>query len=208
MKRMLLGYSPDLDVFDDEPRQAGGDRAAGDAGGSALALEALSTERAAALLDSLHVRRLPTWIARRLSRAAAAAGGDLDEPLKHELVRRLAGLAPRALPVGGPLTPDATARAARLFALELEGLSTEDQEFELARRFAQWTTEAAARAARLPAGLEPARAAQMALASAAQRSAPGWLPPVTAARNPATRSDRITAGGGPRLATAEGARHA
>ncbi|HJV02552.1 MAG TPA: hypothetical protein VJ752_18605 [Burkholderiaceae bacterium] len=66
---------------------------------------------------------------------------------------------------------DPIARAARIFGVELEGLSPEDKEFELAQRFVRFAREAirlAADAVR-PAGVAAA------LAEAARSHAPGLL---------------------------------
>jgi hypothetical protein len=97
----------------------------------------------------------------------------------------LKGIAKKALPfVGGALgsvipgvgtaigTTVGTA-ASNLFELELEGLSPEDQEFELARRFVRLAGAAAKNAGIIPPGFDPRQAAKQALAAAAKQFAPG-----------------------------------
>jgi hypothetical protein len=99
----------------------------------------------------------------------------------------LKGLAKKALPVvGGALgslipvpgvgTAVGTAlgsAAGRMFGLELEGLSPEDQEFEVARRFVRLAGTAAANAAEASPAAPPQQVAQQAIAAAAQAHAPG-----------------------------------
>ena len=97
----------------------------------------------------------------------------------------LKGIAKKALPfVGGALgsivpgvgTAIGTAvggAASQLFELELEGLSPEDQEFELARRFVRLAGAAAKQAGIIPPGFDPRAAAKQALAAAAKKYAPG-----------------------------------
>jgi hypothetical protein len=58
--------------------------------------------------------------------------------------------------------------------LELEGLSQEDREFEAARRFVRFASEAVKNAAATDAA-DPVAAAQSATAAAARRFAPGLL---------------------------------
>ena len=69
------------------------------------------------------------------------------------------------------------AAASQLFEMELEGLSNEDKEFELARRYVQWASNAAGRAARLArrAQAPPVVIARQAATQAAYQYAPGLL---------------------------------
>jgi hypothetical protein len=64
--------------------------------------------------------------------------------------------------------------AGNLFELELEGLSQEDREFEAAKQFVRFASEAVKNAASAPGG-NPVAIARSALAAAAQRHAPGLL---------------------------------
>jgi uncharacterized protein (DUF697 family) len=64
--------------------------------------------------------------------------------------------------------------ASNLFELELEGLSAEDREFELARAYVRFAGNAARRAAQMP-NMHPGRAAQSAVVQSARRFAPGLL---------------------------------
>lgn len=63
--------------------------------------------------------------------------------------------------------------ASNLFEVELEGMSQEEQELEMARRFVRFAGTAARRSARAPSGVSPYSAARRGARSAAQRFAPG-----------------------------------
>ncbi|WP_433158567.1 hypothetical protein [Kribbella sp. CA-247076] len=65
--------------------------------------------------------------------------------------------------------------------LQTEGLSAEDEEYEVARAFVRFANETAGRAAQAPPGMPPALAAQRAAVAAAQRHLPGLLRPQGAA---------------------------
>ena len=65
--------------------------------------------------------------------------------------------------------------AGSLFGLELEGMTAEDQEFEVARRYVRFATEAAQQAAKMPPQTPPAQAAKVAVVEAAKKHAPGLL---------------------------------
>jgi uncharacterized protein (DUF697 family) len=95
----------------------------------------------------------------------------------------LKGIAKKALPfVGGALgsfipipgvgTALGTAlggAASKLLEVDLEGMSPEDQEFELARRFVRLASSAAAEAANTPPGINPNAAALAAVRNAAEQ---------------------------------------
>lgn len=203
MNRILLGYSPDLDLFDDAAS------AAATFEHQASGPDTDCSEAATELLEAAGRPALPPLLARLLRRAAHAAGGTIDRAVESELVQRLQRAARVALPAPGPGTGDGAALASRFFGIELEGLSPEDQEFESARRFIRLVEAAAGHAATQSPRLPPAVAAWLAAARAAKRLAPGWLaaqqapPGATRSR----RSARITAGGA-RPTSYQGAHHA
>jgi hypothetical protein len=64
-----------------------------------------------------------------------------------------------------------------MLGLELEGLSYEDQEFEVAKQVVRLSGAAAQNAAQAPPSIPPQQAAQAALTAAAQQFAPGLLRP-------------------------------
>lgn len=83
-------------------------------------------------------------------------------------------------PVGGMIGSKLGAAASNLFELELEGLSPEDQEFEMARAYVRFANGAARRGAglyRQQGGQQPQQIARQALTGAAQQYAPGLLRP-------------------------------
>lgn len=104
------------------------------------------------------------------------------------LRRALRGIAKKALPIvggaagtffGGPMGGAIGSRLAkaggRIFGLELEGLSGEDQEFEVARRVVRLAGAAAKNAAVAPSSGSPVADAKKAIAKAARVHAPGLL---------------------------------
>ena len=65
--------------------------------------------------------------------------------------------------------------ARNLFGMELEGLSPEDQEFEVARKFVRFAGSAAKKTALAPSTIDPKSAVTSAVTEAARRHAPGLL---------------------------------
>ncbi len=108
------------------------------------------------------------------------AGGPLGGMLK--------GLAKKVLPIAGgalgsfiPIPGVGTAigsavgkAASNMFELELEGLSAEDREFEIARAYVRFAGNAARRAANMRSG-NPTKNARLAVINAARRYAPGLV---------------------------------
>jgi hypothetical protein len=78
-------------------------------------------------------------------------------------------------PAGGALAGRLAPLAGRFFGLELEGLSPEDQEFEVARNVVRLSGAAAQQAATIPDTGSPQTTAQQAVVAAAQQHAPGFL---------------------------------
>jgi hypothetical protein len=210
MNRMLLGYNPDFDLFEEESAAARPLKHA------ASVLDADRSEAATELLEATGQSTpssLPNLLAQWLRRAAhAASGRRLNAAVEGELVRLLHRAARGALPHSTTrlVSGDGAARASRFFGIELEGLSPEDQEFEAARRFIQLVEAAAGHASAASPRVPPAVAAWLAATLAAKRFAPGWLaahrtPP--GAAGPGHRSAGITAGG-LRPVSFQGAHHA
>lgn len=159
MNQRLLDYRPELEFLE----ASGG---ASVAGGDELTL-------AARLLDLRGGAQLDRFI------DAMVQGGGGPAPLADALKRAARQVLPLHGWAGGAVIDalrrrgksDPIARAARIFGIELEGLSPEDKEFELAQRFVRFAREAirlAANAIR-PAGVAAA------LAEAARSHAPGLL---------------------------------
>jgi hypothetical protein len=78
-------------------------------------------------------------------------------------------------PAGGALAGKFAPLAGTIFGLELEGLSGEDQEYEVARHLVRFGGAAAQEAAMMPANGTAQATAQKAVALAAQRHAPGLI---------------------------------
>jgi hypothetical protein len=147
--------------------------------------EAEEMELAAELLTVSNEAELDQFIGKLIGRAARGFRKFAQSPTGRWLGRGLRNVAKKGLPMlgrvaggffGGPIGAQIggslASQAGRLFGLELEGLSPEDQEFNLAREFVRFGGEAARRASR-SGGRNPKRAAMGALRGAAGRFAPG-----------------------------------
>ena len=111
-------------------------------------------------------------------------GGILDGPLKgllHTVIKKALPIAGAAAgtffggPVGGAIGGKIGSAASNLFELELEGLSNEDQEFEVARSIVRLANDAASELANTPPSGNENDDARNALMQAAMRHAPGLL---------------------------------
>ncbi len=87
-------------------------------------------------------------------------------------------------PVGAAIGGKLASAAGQAFGLELEGLSAEDAEFEVARNFVRFAGAAAAKAASAPPTTPPPAAARVAAVAAAKRHAPGLLQAGVSAAGP------------------------
>lgn len=145
--------------------------------------EEAEMDLAAELLDTGSEAEMDQFLQGLVKRAGGAWSGWVRSPEGRQLVGLLRGAAKKALPglgaavgshLGGPegarLGRQASQQAGRIFGLELEGLSPEDQEFEVARRFVRC---AGAAARQLVEGLAPSP--RQALQTAARTFAPGLL---------------------------------
>ena len=114
-----------------------------------------STELAAELLDVVNESELETFVGRLVAEAARDAGRIIPAAERHALVADLGSTAKRTLPTlqlalgeRSRLTGRAAAdAAARLFGAELEGMSPEDRDFEIARQFVRFSQARAAEGA-------------------------------------------------------------
>lgn len=97
----------------------------------------------------------------------AAGGADLSLPLSQALYRTACAVFPLH-------AREAKLKAARLFGLELEGLSPEDKEFELALHFTRFAIDAVRNALAAP-GEDASARVQSGLVQSARRQAPGLL---------------------------------
>lgn len=152
--------------------------------------EATEMELAAELLTLGSDEELEYFLGKVFKRAVRGVKRFAKSKVGRAVGGALRGIARKALPfagkavggffggpVGAALGGKLAGAGGRLFGLELEGLSPEDQEFEVARRYVRLAGEAAQQAAKAPARA-PARAvARTALKKAAQKHAPGLLKP-------------------------------
>ncbi len=172
MNHRLLGYNPEFDLLA-KPSPTSVTRTQIHA---AVRRDTDSTADAVGLLSV----SASAGLNRVLDHLVLAANRQMPTPLRRSLVRWLHGVARWLLPNFSTVPPLSRAamrqRMGRWFGVELEGLSPEDQDFELARRIAQ-LARAAARAARLSPHLDPERAARWSASQAARQYAPGlWRP--------------------------------
>jgi hypothetical protein len=157
--RRLLDFKPELELPADgdmEAPWAAGDR---EMDFAARLLEARSADELAPVLADL-----------------VGPGADAGQRAAREPVLRVLHRAARMIfPLDASRAPaDLKRKAAGVFGLELEGLSPEDKEFEVARHFVR-LADAAAQQALARAGQPAAQAAQQALLQAARHHAPGLL---------------------------------
>lgn len=150
---------------------------------------------AAELLDATNRSELEEVLGRLVAAGARDGGGPLAPGTAHALVGALRRTAERTLPTLATVLSDgttraaggasATATAARVFGLELEGASAEDRDFEVARQFVRFGRAAAARAAGAPGGPPPA-IVRDAVRDAGRRFAPGLVSPEPERPDPRT----------------------
>lgn len=156
--------------------------------------EAEEMELAAELLEATDEYELDQFLGKVFKKVGRGIRKVIRSPVARALSGALKGVAKKALPGVGAVLGSAIApgigtkiggalgsAASNLFEMELEGLSPEDQEFEVARRFVQLAGEAAKKAATASPAANPQTAARAALVTAAKKHAPGLLRPNTAA---------------------------
>lgn len=141
-------------------------------------------ELAAELLSVTNEAELNQFLGGLIKKAA----GFIKSPVGKALGGILKGVAKKALPivggaigsfvapgVGTAIGSSLGSAAGKLFGLELEGLSNEDREFEVARRVVRLGAVAARHAATAPRHIPPHHVARRAMTVAARRHAPGLL---------------------------------
>ena len=146
--------------------------------------EADEMELASELLAVSNEAELDQFIGKLFKKAGAFIKG----PVGQKLLGGIKSIAKKALPalggavgnlivpgVGGAIGSKLASTAGSMFGLELEGLSYEDQEFEVAKQIVRLGAAAASNAAQAAPSAAPAQAAQAALTAAAKQFAPGLL---------------------------------
>jgi hypothetical protein len=150
--------------------------------------EVQEMELASELLEVTGEQELDRFLGDLVGRASQAAGQFLKTDTGRQLTGILKNAARQALPVVGGAVGDYIGGApgksigsnlargvGQAFGLELEGMSAEDREFEVARSFVRWGSAAARQAAALQGRYPPPRAAHAAATATAQQYAPGLV---------------------------------
>lgn len=155
--------------------------------------EELEYELAAELLAINNEQELEQFLGKLVSRAAKGISSFAKSNVGRTLIGGLKSVAKKALPfaaravgtafggpIGGMIGGKLGTLASNLFEIQMEGMSNEDREFEVARRVVRLTTAAGQRAAagaRNSRGVAPSVIARNALKQAAAQHAPGLLTP-------------------------------
>jgi hypothetical protein len=150
--------------------------------------EAEEMELAAELLSVQNEGELDQFLGDLIKKAGRAVGGVIKSPVGKALGGAVKNVAKQALPalgstvgnailpgVGGIVGGKLASAAGKMFGLELEGLSYEDQEFEAAKGVVRLAGAAASNAAQAEPSTPPQQVVQSALTDAAQKHAPGLL---------------------------------
>lgn len=143
-------------------------------------------ELAAELLSVSNEQELENFLGKLIGSAAKAAGSFLRSDAGRALGGILRNAAKSALPiagaalgnlvapgVGGMIGGKLASMAGNAFGLELEGMSNEDREYEVARRVVRLANTATQRLAQIPANVPAQAAAHKAFIHAAKQVAPG-----------------------------------
>jgi hypothetical protein len=195
MADALTEYNPELETF-------GGERLEWSRGGAAGVLTEIDEmELAAQLLEVRDEQELDQFLGGIIRKVGSAIGKVVRSPIGRAIGGALKGVVKTALPiaggalgtfVGGPLGTaigsGLASAAGTALGLELEGLSPEDREFEAARQFVRFASEAVKNAAS-SSSPDPVAASRSAIAAAARRFAPGLARGPTASV-PAMRGGR------------------
>jgi len=185
MQNPLTDYNPEMETLESDEFEWSGEMY-GETSGDALS-ESEVMEMAAELLEVADEEELEQFLGSLIKKVGRAVGKVVRSPVGRAIGGMLKGVAKKALPlaggalgawVGGPLGAQLGSSLASMagskLGLELEGLSPEDREFEAAKHFVRFASDAVKTALAQPAS-NPATAAKAGVAAAAQRHAPGLL---------------------------------
>jgi len=178
----------------------------GEVFGEAESYEApnLEVAQATEILEITSEAELDRFLGKLISGAVSAAKGFARSDAGKAVGGVLKSAAKQALPnlggaVGGLVSPGGGAVGRRAgewlggkfeMGLETEGLSAEDREYETARAFVRFANETTQRAARSARTTAPDTAAKQAATAAAQRHLPGLLRPGGSSGSTGQRSGR------------------
>ena len=182
MPSALTEYDPELEAIEGEQSAWPGESDSEGLG------EIDEIEMAAELLAVTNEQELDQFLGQLVRKVGRAVGRVVRSPIGQAIGGVLKGVLKNVLPAasgalgtstGGPLGSAIgsvlASNAGQALGLELEGLSHEDQEFEAARRFVRFASEAVKNAASTSPAQDPVAAAQSAVAAAARRLAPGLV---------------------------------
>lgn len=151
--------------------------------------EALELELATELLNVSNEQELEQFLGGLFKKVASGVSNFAKSGVGKTLLGGLKTIAKKALPIaggalgnmlvpglGGMIGNKLGGMASNLFELELEGLSNEDREFEVAKRFVRFASDATRRAATSATSGAPAKAVVTnSLKQAAATHAPGLI---------------------------------
>lgn len=159
--------------------------------------EAEVQELAAELLSVSNEQELNHFLGNLIKRAGSFVGRVVRSPVGQALGGVLKTVARTALPIagtalgnlvapgiGGAIGGRLASAAGSALGLELEGLSQEDREFEVAKQFVRLAADATRTATAAPLSANAVEVARQAFAQAAQRFAPGLASEFDAAAGP------------------------
>lgn len=145
-------------------------------------------ELAAELLEVTTDSELEEFLGNLIKRASRSMGSTIPAAARLAIGSILKGAARKVLPAigsaaggyfagapGASMGSQAATAAGRLFGLELEGLSGEDQEFEVSRRFVRFAGDSVRNMARMAGSPDQQTAARNAAIAAARIHAPGFV---------------------------------
>jgi uncharacterized protein (DUF697 family) len=150
--------------------------------------EADEMDLASELLTVSDEAELDQFLGKLLKKAAGAVRKVIKTPLGKQVGGLIKGAVKNVLPmatgalgtfVGGPvgtaLGSKLGSMASNALGLEMEGMSAEDQEFEIARRLVRLGGEAVKKAVNAPQNFDVAHIARKAVIEAARKHAPGLV---------------------------------
>jgi hypothetical protein len=179
--------------------------------------EAEEMELAAELLEVTNETELDRFLGKLIRRVGRTVGKVVRSPLGRAIGGVLRPIAKAALPiagralgtfvggpVGGMIGGRLASAAGQMFGLELEGLSGEDREFEVARRIVRHASATTRNALRAAPTRNPYAIARAAAAAAARQFAPGLVgrvPGMADAYSPMTSDNGVIPAGARRRGT-------
>ncbi|MEQ6342561.1 MAG: hypothetical protein M3A44_13185 [Gammaproteobacteria bacterium] len=185
INRTFMEYNPEAENYESEQFEFTESEWSGESG--EVFHESELMELATELLEVTNEAELNHFLGSLIRRAGSALGQVVKSPVGQALGGILKGAARQALPMagsalGGYLGGSSGAQiggqlasgAGRVFGLETEGLSHEDETYEVAKQYVRFAADAVKNAATAPPG-DPRAVAQSAATQAAQRHAPGLL---------------------------------